>query len=242
MGRLSTYRTRLRRDDNRINWRRRPSEIRGYNRALYVNTEAGDYIRVDYNLKDKRVRLYIEDVEEGGNPYYAVITDGRVTAERNVTTGRSYNLSEKFRKRAAIFSQIPNTEIINIINKNYGIGERETEERERRIQRQQELEETRRRYFRENPYVEFGGGITEGEIEKQVRLIDLFDVAVGIVLCFGAYYYWHSFISVGIVSAFFGVLLAVLDIFFRVREPFLMKNVTFVLAGLTAYIYGYYFF
>ncbi len=242
MGRSGAYRARLRRDDAHLNWRRRPSEIRGYNRALYVNTEGGDYIRVDYNLKDKRVRLYIEDVEEGGNPYYSVITDGTVTAERNVTTGRSYNLSDKFRKRAAIFSQVPNNEVIKIINKNYGIGERGTEERERRIQRQQELEETRRRYFRENPYVEFSDGMPEEEIEKRFRLIDLLDVSFGIVLCFGAYYYWHSFISVGIVSAFFGVLLAILDIFFRVREPFLMKNAAFILAGITAYIYGYYFF
>ena len=47
-------------------WKRRPSEIRGYNRVIYTTTERGDYLRVDYNLKDKKVRLYLEDAEEGG--------------------------------------------------------------------------------------------------------------------------------------------------------------------------------
>jgi hypothetical protein len=231
-------------DASKVNWKRRPSEIRGYNRALYVNAEGGDYIRVDYNLKDGRVRIYIEDGEEGGNPYYAVISDGRITAERNVTTGRSYNLSEKFNKRAQILSTIPNNEVIKLINKNYGIGEELKDVKERQLARQRELEETRKRYFREHPYIQIKDErepVVEKGLEK-VRLSDFFDVLIGLIICILVYLYGNSFIAVGIVSAVIGVLVGILDIFFRVREPLLVKNLIFIIAGVVSYIYGYYFF
>ena len=34
-------------------WKRRPSDIRGYERAMYTTLENGDYIRVDYNTGEK---------------------------------------------------------------------------------------------------------------------------------------------------------------------------------------------
>ena len=38
-------------------WKRRPSEIRGYERALYTTLDNGDYIRIDYNNGAQRARL-----------------------------------------------------------------------------------------------------------------------------------------------------------------------------------------
>lgn len=231
-------------DTSKVNWKRRPSEIRGYNRAIYANTENGDYIRVDYNLKDGRVRLYLEDGEEGGNPYYSVISDGRITAERNVTTGRSYNLSEKFSRRADILSTLPNTEVIKLINKNYGVGEGIKDAQQRQLERQRELEETRKRYFREHPYIhlrEEQGPVVQRGLGK-IQLCDFVDVFIGLTICFLVYLYGNSLIAVGIVSAVIGVLVGILDIFFRVREPLIVKNLIFIIAGVASYIYGYYFF
>ncbi len=235
-------------------WKRRPSEIRGYNRVIYTTTERGDYLRVDYNLKDKKVRLYLEDAEEGGNPYYAVITNGNVTAERNVSTGRVTSLFEKFNRRSRAFSTIPNKDVIRLINKNYGIGlkggghSREEVERiraEKEKARKNVLEETRRKYFRAEdiPYFETSDEIELVASRKRARrffFIDAVDFTVGIVAVAAIYYFTYNLIAVGIVSALFGIAIGVVDAFFREREISLIKVIFFILAGLAAYIYGYY--
>ena len=77
-------------ESDQQSWKKRPSEIRGYQRTYYMNSPDGDYLRVDYNLKEKKVRLYVEVEGEGGNAYYAVITNGKITAERSVSSGRNY--------------------------------------------------------------------------------------------------------------------------------------------------------
>ena len=112
-------------------WKKRPSEIRGYQRTFYINSENGDYLRVDYNLKEKRVRLYMELEEEGGNAYYSVITDGKITAERSVSTGRNFGFTEKFRERSAIYSTIPNNQVLKLVNRNYGIQRGKVQEKEK---------------------------------------------------------------------------------------------------------------
>ena len=61
--------------ENRIefSWKRRPSEIRGYERAMYTTLNNGDYIRVDYNIAEKRVRLYVEVSDEKNASYYSIV-------------------------------------------------------------------------------------------------------------------------------------------------------------------------
>ncbi len=225
--------------EKKISWKRRPSEIRGYQRTLYVNTDNGDYIRVDYNTKDKRVRLYLEDSEDGGIPYYAVINNGKITAERNASTGRACSLDSKFAKIVDIFSSIPNREVIKLINRNYGIGESKEELAKRMAVRKKELEQTRKKYFKEEEYGEseyYEGSSTGNRIE----LIDAVDFAIGLFLSLALFYFTRDFISMGIVASVFGVLLGFVDIFIRRRDPFFFKMLFFILLGMVSYIYGYY--
>ncbi len=119
-------------DSTKQYWKRRPSEIRGYRQTLYLTDDNNDYIRVDYNLKEKRIRLYIEVFKEGGSPYYSVIRNGRITAEKSILSGRSFGFTDKFVDRAEIFSSIPNREIIALINGNYGIGAEALKKRKKR--------------------------------------------------------------------------------------------------------------
>ena len=80
-------------------WKRRPSEIRGYQKAFYINGTDGSYVRVDYNLKDKKIRLYVEDASEGGIAYYSVISKGNIEVEKNLATGRRSPLPKCRRRR-----------------------------------------------------------------------------------------------------------------------------------------------
>ena len=227
---------------SQITWKRRPSEIRGYQRALYVNTEQGDYLRVDYNLKDKKVRLYIEDAEEGGSPYYAVIVNGKISVERNVSSGRPCSLGEKLGQRADYFSDIANRQVISLIGGNYGIkgGNKRAQDPERTKKRKEELEKTKKRYFRPE--------YSDEDIERmdrqragRIRIVDFIDLLLGLGLCGFLYFYFRSFTLVGIAAGAYGILMGAVDVLIRSRNPILVKVLLFVLGGLASYVYGYYF-
>ncbi|MDY6934226.1 MAG: hypothetical protein SVZ03_08395 [Spirochaetota bacterium] len=245
---MRVYRLKRSIDTREIFWKRRPSEISGYHRTLYVTTEDSDYIRVDYNMKEKRVRLYIEDSDEGGNPYYAVIANGKVVVERNATTGRVVKLYDKFSKRAKVFSTIPNGEVLKLINNNYGIAgstnefyNNEWDITRREIERKKELERTRRKYFRPEEASRYVNTISEvSKVERRLGLIDLLDFTIGIFLCVSLYMYNRNIIAVGMLSAVIGIIMGFVDIFYRKRLPFFMKMVFFVIFGIASYIYGYY--
>ncbi len=234
-------------------WKRRPSEIRGYNRTLYTTTEDDEYIRVDYNLRERQVRLYIEDSEEAGNAYFSIITNGKVTVERHAITGRIANLSEKFKKRAGIFSSIPNKQVIKLIGKNYGIGLKSQarsltrdDRKKRSEQKKLELEQIRRKYFGDQSDSEDAAYVDDEISEpprekiKKLHIVDFVDFSVGLILCIGMYTFNNSFVTLGVLSAFIGIFLGLLDIYYRERQLILIKMLLFLLAGVIFYIYGYY--
>ncbi len=228
--------------DTTQRWKRRPSEIRGYQRAMYVTTDEGDYLRVDFNLRDKRVRLYIEIESEGGNAYYAVISNGSITAEKSVATGRSFGFEDKFRKRAVMFATIPNKEVLKLINENYGIKKGRIAERKEKTEKEKRIEETKRRYFKGEGYGE-GGDLDQGGIRlfRNVGLIDLVDFLIGLLISASAFIVFnYSLLAMGSTAAFFGIIIGFIDMFIRGRSPVFAKVIFFVLAGAIVYIYGYF--
>lgn len=233
-------------DSKDIFWKRRPSEIRGYNRTLYTTTEDGDYIRVDYNIKEKKVRIYLEDTDEGGNPYYSVITQGRINIERNATTGRVCPLEEKLSKRADVISTIPNREVLKLINNNYGISERQevriidsAEAKRKEIERKKELNRIRKKYFKTQPFI-FSDRPRIKRPRQKFSFIDLIDFLIGISLCVILYSIDRSFVTVGVLAAFIGIFMGLLDVYQRERQLVLTKMFFFLISGMISYIYGYY--
>ncbi len=224
-------------------WKKRPSEIRGYQRTFYITSEDGDYIRIDYNLKDKRVRLYVEIEEEGGNAYYSVITDGKITAERSVSTGRSFGFTEKFRERAMIFSTVPNNQVLKLINRNYGIQRGKAVEKEKpQTEKEKLLKETKQRYFKPEFYQ---AGEDEksgrGRIFKTLGLVDLIDFMIGLLIAVSVFlYFGYSYLAMGVAAAFFGIIIGFVDMFFRGRSPVFSKVGFFLLSGTALYVYGYF--
>ena len=233
-------------DHNAPTWKRRPSEIRGYNRTLYFNSDDGDYLRVDYNLSEKRIRLYAEVEREGGNAYYSVISNGKITTEKSVSTGRTFGFAEKFKERADVFGTIPNKEVLRLINKNYGIGDYEQKKKANKKKtpasdRQKRLKETRDKYFKNKSgipeYVRSG----RGKAKPSVRMVDFVDVGIGSAVSIGMFiYYSYSYIALGIIAAFFGIIIGLVDMFVRNRNPFFLKIILFLTAGFGFYIYGYF--
>ncbi|MFH0974649.1 MAG: hypothetical protein V1874_02580 [Spirochaetota bacterium] len=220
-------------------WKRRPSELRGYNRTLYITTDDNDYLRVDFNLKEKRIRIYLEDNDEGGNPYYSVITNGKITVERNATTGRAAELYEKFNKRADVFSTIPNPDIIHLINNNYGIG---LKGKNKAVHKPEY--KTKQSTQNDNNIPDFVTGKDRDFKSKKKRkkfyLTDIIDVVIGSILCLAIYIYNHSFVTLGVLAAFIGIFIGLLDVYYREKRLNIIKMLLFLLAGVIFYIYGYY--
>ncbi|OHD62828.1 MAG: hypothetical protein A2176_03030 [Spirochaetes bacterium RBG_13_51_14] len=233
-------------DSAQHTWKKRPSEIRGYQRTYYITTEDGDYLRLDYSLKEKRVRLYMEIDSEGGNAYYSVITNGKITAERSVSTGRNFGFSDKFRERADIFASIPNREALKLINRNYGIqrGKSAPPEKEKpKTEKEKLIEETKQRYFKREFYPSEGADEERGrKLFKRVTLLDLIDFLIGVLISGSVFLFFkYSYMAMGATAAFFGIIIGFVDMFFRDRSPIFAKVVFFLFVGAASYIYGYFF-
>jgi hypothetical protein len=225
-------------DPPEIQWKRRQSEIRGYQKTFYINTDDRDYLRVDYNLKEKRVRLYVEISREGGTAYFAVVTAGRITVERNAINGRSVGVSEKISARAHIFSTISNNEVLKLINKHYGIGKVDSESV--KVEREKRKEETKKRYFK-GQYEEGAGGEYADTGFSRIRWADGADLLAGALIVAGVFWYYdYSYPAAGIAASVFGIAIGFFDMFFRDRSPVFTKVFLFVLGGIGAYFYGYF--
>lgn len=232
---------------NRIefSWKRRPSEIRGYERAMYTTLNNGDYIRVDYNVSEKRVRLYVEVSEEKNAPYYSIISNGKIVTERN-NAGKTNRVGETISSRSGEFSSLPNTEVMKLINRNYGIETLdESEARKKEQQKQEQLSFVRKRYFRDSDSAERISVDTSEQIKLKAgrfSLIDIIDILTGIVLA-GVFYILnqYSYLALGAATVVWGILLGIFDIFIREREPLFIKILFFLIIGSAFYIYEYFY-
>jgi len=230
-------------DSKEAGWKRRPSEIRGYQMAHFMNTEAGDYLRVDYNLKEKRVRMFIEDADEGGNPYFAVVSNGKVISQKNVTSNREANVIPRLQKRAEYFNSLPHRDVRNIVKTALGSEQKEPAKAPEKADPHQELlERTRRRYFKdEEGAVEYSG--EPGARRRPVRgLRELADVLVGVAACTGLYFLTRNFVIIGITAGVIGMGIGAIDILVRRRDPSIIKTLFFMLGGLGSYITAIYYF
>lgn len=227
--------------NEQVIWKRRPSEIRGYERAMYANLDNGDYIRVDYNTGEKNVRLYAEINEDKGMSYYAVINKGRVTIEKN-GNGRSSRVAERLSEKAREFSTLPNRDVLKIINNNYGISTsiiKSDNSQKERLDAEREV--IKRKYFKpeDNPYISDGYS-RQSKSSINLGIVDLFDVLTGILIS-GLFFFLgqYDLTSAGASAVIWGMLLGVFDILLREREPVFIKIFFFLITGVGLYLYGY---
>ena len=212
---------------------------------MYTTLDNGDYIRVDYNIVDNMARVYVEVNGDKASSFYSIINNGRLTLERN-NTGRSSKVAEVITERASHFSTIPNKEILKIINRNYGIIDRDSKPVAEKKAGLMTREQVRQRYFRKdnNPY---DGSNTRqpaaAAASAGISLIDLVDVVFGILLATGAFIIFkNSLMAAGTVTVFWGLILGFLDIMVREREPVFLKIIIFLFGGAFLYIYGYFYY
>ncbi|HPS58117.1 MAG TPA: hypothetical protein PK514_08415 [Spirochaetota bacterium] len=228
-----------------FSWKRRPSEIKGFERAMYTTLDNGDYIRVDYNIVDSMARVYVEVNGDKAASYYAIINNGRITLERN-HAGRSAKVAEVISARSSQFSTIPNKEILKIINRNYGILDRDAKPVAEKKTGLITREQVRQRYFRQdsNPYDGSEARQTGiRTVSAGISFIDLIDFMFGILLVACTFIIFNKSVpAAGAMAVFWGLVLGFLDIMIRGRDPVFLKIIIFLFGGAFIYIYGYFYY
>jgi hypothetical protein len=207
---------------------------------MYTTINNGDYLRVDYNLGGNTVRLYVEVVADKGASYYSIIENGRVSIEKN-SSGKLTNVAVRLRERADEFSTLPNKEVLGLINNNYGIlSNNISGKKTKKEQLQFEREEIKRRYFQSDENRSLGTVIYRRISLKKLEFIDFLDITAGIMVS-ALFFYLDRFslLTAGAVAVMWGIILGVLDIFIRKRDPFFLKILLFLLSGAGIYIYSY---
>jgi hypothetical protein len=108
-------------EKNKHNWTERRSEISGFSTAHYRSGNKGDYVRIDVNIQERKVRLLVEDRSESR---YVAVIHNRVVVEESNTTTDSFQTAKILRKNAPFFSRIADPKIFSLINGFYGISVR----------------------------------------------------------------------------------------------------------------------
>jgi hypothetical protein len=102
-----------------LKWIKRQSELEGFSGALYCTDSKGEYVRVDYSLKDKKARLTVEDRSE--RRCHSLIIASSIEKEW-VARSAGGSVSSVMKRKAHIFSLIPDLRVLSLIRGCYGIG------------------------------------------------------------------------------------------------------------------------
>jgi hypothetical protein len=102
-----------------LKWVKRRSELEGFSGALYCTDSKGDYVRVDYSLKDKKARLTVEDRSE--RRCHSLVIASKIEKEW-VARSSGGAVATVMKRKAHIFSMLPDLRVLSLIRGCYGIG------------------------------------------------------------------------------------------------------------------------
>jgi len=204
---------------------------------LYQN-ENSEWLKVEINRLQRVVKLQYD----GAESFFSVIKNRHIIREKNLQTGESEDLDEKFRKMRMTISSLPDNEVLEIIGGSYGV------------------------------LTEFLGKATRREKKNFSSLWDLWKRWLGRVhsffrvtrKTFQSLFYkpaWYDFLDMGVISvgiwfifsmnydilsaSFFGIFSAIftgfVDLILRRRDPYLIKIMIFILPGGYFWYLGYVF-
>ena len=70
----------------------------------------------------------------------------------------------------------------------------------------------------------------------------MIDIALGVLIAGSVFiYFQYSFMAAGAAAAFFGIIIGLVDMFFRERSPNFFKVILFLSAGTALYVRGYFY-
>ncbi len=201
-------------------WKKRPSELKGFDSTWYQNHASKDYLRLDYSVPENRVRLYVEIKGQASDSFCVEILNGEIIARSSTNRSRPSEVDHVFMQRMKSFNTIPLKKALAEIKK---VLKLETQKNKKAPAAQPLTEEK----------------FSLNKLLVQYSIADLFDFILGLILTASAFYFIDmNYTLAGIVSALFGISTGAVDILIRHRKPLFSKILIFLFAGMILYVYG----
>ncbi len=102
-------------------WEAGSSKIEGYHRFYELETDQGDQIRVDFNMRRSMVRLAVTVAREKHRQYISVIKSGTILQEKDFLSRRSLDLHSKISPLRRYFDFLPDGNILRAMGGAYGL-------------------------------------------------------------------------------------------------------------------------
>jgi len=229
-------------------WRKTKPRTPGFIRAYSYENPVGDRLEVEFHFHDKKVKLSASLKEEKHRTYEALVQDGSVVQEKDITAGRSYPVYRKLWPFRDAYSNIPDRDLILAIGGCYEIYPLFDPEAYRKISERKfhrygsvfglAKETFWQKYWRRRRERQLG----KDSLWKRFRRRfwgDLHDVVLGGTISYLFYHLYYDLVLLGLVLAFSGMLAGLLDLSFRKRSILLTKVLSFLSIGSYFFYDGY---
>ncbi len=201
-------------------WKKRPSELKGFDTTCYQNHASKDYLRIDYAVPENRVRLYVEIKGQSSDSFCVEILNGEIIARSSSKRMRPSEVDLVFLQRMKSFNTIPLKKALSEIKKVF------------KLESQKDKKAPAAAPIPEEKF-------SLNKLLVQYSIADLFDFILGIILTGAVFYFIDmNYTLAGIVSALFGISTGAVDILARHRKPLFSKILIFLFAGMILYVYG----
>lgn len=223
-------------------WKKKRSNLSGFQKCYIAETPNGEKLRADYNSKESLVKLSLELPKKRGS-YSATIKKGVVIREKDDSGRTNVSVRQKFIPYKDIFSSLPNDDLLRTIGGVFDIstvslGKREVDkanaEEKESIQFESFLDRLLRK--RQERIAKYG---TVRQRIKRRFWGDFHDAVIGTSLGTCIYYHFFDYFILGLSLISLGVAFGGLDWFLRDRDPLITKTIIFLLIGSYFFYTGY---
>ncbi len=228
-------------------WKRSKPVTQGYQKCYQAKTPQGDFLQVESNFHEGLVKLQLEPAHEKGSCYTCTIKKGIIIREREVNSGASISLKNKFFPFKVLFSCLPDEDTVKSIGGVYGITwipsfRKKAESFSVEVPDfSQNISYPKSSFWKKlfpNRKAESPKVSNWSQFKKRATE-DLQDSALGFSFGAAMYFHFFDFVLLGWVLAVFGVFIGLIDWVLRNREPLTIKVLLFFLVGSYFFYTGY---
>lgn len=220
----------------------------GYNRAYTAEFPDGTKFVIEYNFIREAVKIEYYPFDDY-RYYYTIIQRGTILQEREFQSNRPISLFSKINKYKNYFAYLVDEQVLKTIGGCYNIP---AKSKHPQSTSDFDVLQFRKRVLNlkpENFIKKIQEYLKQKEIkQKQLKGIekllyrlpgDFFDIIVQIILFYLFYIGKISSIAFSFYSIFYSIFCGILDIYWRRRNPLLIKTFLFIIPGLVIFWFYY---
>ncbi len=207
-------------------WQHIPSDTDNIRQNYKFKEQDGTSILVSYEPGKGMAVIHLHTPDHA--IYKSIICRGTIISETNVHENKSQDLEPILKKYAKILSALPNNDILNTINGNYGILSSLTGS----YLSPSDFQESLLLHLQQNIYkiitfptrsLKYLTSLVQVFFTQKIQRYDITDLITNICIFFGFYRINFDFMQAGVLSIVSTLLTAYYDIFYRRKIPYIPK-------------------